>query len=265
VTEQEWLSINDPAYRLAVQYHLGLGRPFDRTRKAHLLVCACARRIWPLLRDERSRRAVEVAERAVEGWVSAKEFYSALGAALEPIEASLTTDPGPQPRFWRHGQGLHPVGPDPIQWEDYAEVYVSDAAAAAASQVLAFPPKATSGWPTDPLDPMVDAVADWGDKGDDPATRAVLMDAERQAQCALLLDIFGNPFRPMTLDPAWQTPEVVTLAGHIYHDWAFAELPELAEALESAGCADQTVLAHCRESGPHVRGCWVVDLLLARE
>jgi hypothetical protein len=142
---------------------------------------------------------------------------------------------------------------------------VSDAAAAAACQVLAFPPKATSGLPTDPLDAMVDAVADWGHEGDDPAMRAVVMEAERWAQCALLLDIFGNPFRPVTLDPAWQTPDVVTLAGHIYHDRAFAELPELARALESAGCADPTVLAHCREAGPHVRGCFVVDLVLSKE
>jgi hypothetical protein len=265
VTEQEWLSINDPACRLAALYHSGLGRPFDHTRKAHLLACACARRIWHLMRDERSRQAVEVAEHAVEGLVSDKELNAARWAAWEPIEASLTTDRGPQPRLWRHCRGLHLVGPDPDRWEDYAEVYVSDAAAAAAHQVVAFPPKPTSSLPTDPLDAMVDAVADWANGGDDAGMRETAMARERQAQCALSLDIFGNPFRGVNLDPVWQTPSVVTLAGHIYHDRAFAELPELAEALESAGCADPTVLAHCRESGPHVRGCWVVDLLLGKE
>jgi hypothetical protein len=46
---------------------------------------------------------------------------------------------------------------------------------------------------------------------------------------------------------------------------ALDRLPILADALEEAGCTDADILAHCRGPGPHVRGCWVVDLLLGKE
>jgi len=57
---------------------------------------------------------------------------------------------------------------------------------------------------------------------------------------------------------------VLTLAESIYVDHAFDRMPELADALEAAGCTDADVLAHCRRPGPHVRGCWVVDLILGK-
>jgi hypothetical protein len=83
-------------------------------------------------------------------------------------------------------------------------------------------------------------------------------------QCILLRDILGNPFRPVALDPAWRTPAVLHLARAIYDDRAFDQLPVLADALEEAGCASREVLDHCRSPGPHVRGCWVVDLVLGK-
>jgi hypothetical protein len=77
--------------------------------------------------------------------------------------------------------------------------------------------------------------------------------------------IFGNPFRPVALDPRWRTADVTALARGIYEDRAFDRLPLLADALMDAGCGDEQVLAHCRSDGPHVRGCWVVDLVLGKE
>jgi hypothetical protein len=88
---------------------------------------------------------------------------------------------------------------------------------------------------------------------------------EQVWQSALFRDIFGNPFRPVTADPSWLTSTVVSLAEGIYADRAFDRLPILADALQDAGCADEDVLDHCRGAGPHVRGCWVVDLLLGKE
>ena len=79
-----------------------------------------------------------------------------------------------------------------------------------------------------------------------------------------LRDSFGNPFRPVTIDQAWLTPNVAALARKIYDDRAFDRLPGLADALEETGCTDADILAHCRGPGPHVRGCWVVDLLLGK-
>jgi hypothetical protein len=62
----------------------------------------------------------------------------------------------------------------------------------------------------------------------------------------------------------WNDGTVVKLAQSIYDERRFTDLPILADALEDAGCADADILAHCRGPGPHVRGCWVVDLLLGK-
>lgn len=81
-----------------------------------------------------------------------------------------------------------------------------------------------------------------------------------------LRDIFGNPFRPVTLVPAWLTSDVLALARGIYDDRAFDRMPILADALQDAGCANEEMLNHCRDvSLAHVRGCWVVDLLLGKD
>jgi len=85
-----------------------------------------------------------------------------------------------------------------------------------------------------------------------------------EVQCELLRDIFGNPFRPVAVDPEWLTSTVVALARGVYDDRAFDRLPILADALQDAGCEDADILAHCRGDGPHVRGCWVVDLMLGK-
>jgi hypothetical protein len=88
---------------------------------------------------------------------------------------------------------------------------------------------------------------------------------EYDQQRALLRDIFGNPFRPVTLDPRWLTSDVVALAQGIYADRAFDRLPILADALQDAGCEQEDILTHCREPQlTHVRGCWVVDLVLGK-
>ena len=82
--------------------------------------------------------------------------------------------------------------------------------------------------------------------------------------CELLRDIFGDLFRPVAFDAAWWTPSVMALAQAIYDDRAFDRMPILADALEEAGCTNADILAHCRSSSPHVRGCWVVDLILGK-
>jgi hypothetical protein len=87
---------------------------------------------------------------------------------------------------------------------------------------------------------------------------------ERAVQTEVARCIFGNPFRPITLDPRWETETVVSLAQGIYTDRAFDRMPILADALEEAGCVNADVLSHCRGEGPHVRGCWVVDLVLGK-
>jgi hypothetical protein len=113
----------------------------------------------------------------------------------------------------------------------------------------------------------------------DPYLSAYYMEAEykyslgttpedvRLLNCGLLRDIVGNPFRPNPTDrfcPSWNTSNVVRVAQSIYDDRSFDHLPILASTIEEAGCTDVELLTHCREPGLHVRGCWVLDLLLGK-
>jgi hypothetical protein len=83
--------------------------------------------------------------------------------------------------------------------------------------------------------------------------------------CEIARDIFGNPFRPVAFDPAWRTDTAVALAKQMYESRDFSATPILADALQDAGCENEDVLSHCRDAnGVHVRGCWVVDLILGK-
>jgi hypothetical protein len=208
MTEAEWLACTEPTPMLEF-----LG---DRasSRKLRLFAVACCRRIWHLLTDEASRRAVEVAERYADGQVTEEQLEEAGKRA-----------------GWAAAWAAH---------GDAAE-----AAAWAASR------REEEGWPS-----ITAERAGFAETQD--AT-------ERQFQSDLLRDLFGNPFRPATVNPRWLTSTVTAFARTIYEDRAFDRMPQLADALERAGCTNADILAHCRQPGEHVRGCWVVDLILGKE
>src|SRR6185436_17280064 len=81
----------------------------------------------------------------------------------------------------------------------------------------------------------------------------------------LVREVFGNPFRPVAVAPEWRTETVLAVARGAYAERAFDRLPILADALEGAGCDAAEVLAHCRGPGPHVLGCWALDLVLGKQ
>lgn len=94
----------------------------------------------------------------------------------------------------------------------------------------------------------------------------------KMPQATLLRCIFGNPFRSGSFDRAWLTADVASLAQAAYEHRTLPEgsldtqrLLVLADALEETGCTDEDILSHLREwGGVHVRGCWVLDLLLGK-
>jgi hypothetical protein len=90
-----------------------------------------------------------------------------------------------------------------------------------------------------------------------------LPEGERARLAHFVKDIVANPFRVVACDPGWRTTAVTGVARGAYDGRAFDRLPILADALQEAGCADETILGHCRGGGPHARGCWVVDLILS--
>ncbi len=96
------------------------------------------------------------------------------------------------------------------------------------------------------------------------AARAAAGLGEPAAQAEFLRCICGNPFRPATVNPAWLTLTVSGIAERIYADRAFHRLSVLGDALEDAGCDRADLLMHLRSPGPHVRGCWALDLLLGK-
>jgi hypothetical protein len=154
--------------------------------------------------------------------------------------------------------------------ERYADGRASpDALAIARNTVIAM----SADWPLTGTptfaDVAVEATSDQNSFSDHcvaygyPAAASICPAAPR-----LLRDIFGPlPFRTVTVNPSWLTwnhGTVPAIARHVYDNRAFHDLPILADALEDAGCTDADILAHCRGGGEHVRGCWVVDLLLGK-
>lgn len=87
--------------------------------------------------------------------------------------------------------------------------------------------------------------------------------AEPDPLRGVVLEIFGNPFRPISLDPSRWGSGAVALARSIYEERAFDRVHELVEALRpDAEAAD--MMAHLGEPGVHARGCWALDLILGR-
>ena len=224
--EGEWLACADP------QKMLEFLRGKVSDRKLRLFASACARRLWRLLTEEESRRAVEVAERFTDGRASADHLAEAEESADEATIAVYGT----------------------AEADVSAAFYAADAASWAAT-----------GDPEKAATFAVQAVSD-------ACLRERYRVVERAAQAALLRDVLGNPFRPAAISPAWQTPTVVALAQAASDERELpagtldtTRLAVLADALEEAGCTDPDLLIHLREKGPYVRGCWVVDLLLGKE
>ena len=196
-------------------------------RKLRLFACACVRHITHLLPSDLCRSAIDVAEQYADGEVSADTLRDASFEA----EYSRTTE------GYRHS------------------VMVSELARSAVGQLTGHfddPWETVSGATSYPCEAV----------GGRPSSSDEM---EEQTQCSLLRDIFGNPFRPITLDPSWLTSTVLALATGIYNEKAFDKMPILADALQDAGCDNAEILNHCRQPGEHVRGCWVVDLLLSKQ
>lgn len=223
MTEQKWLSSTDPSGMLEF-----LG-PQASDRKLRLFACACCRLVWDLFTDDRSRRGVEVAERFADGNAQPRERAVARNQSLAPVgRAELHVN---WAAYWtttpRMGDCVGSV------CEGTAEA-AARAGAALAQQA------------------GLDQAAAWDEAHQAAVTR----------QASLLRDIFGNPFQPVSLESAWSTLTVRQLAQAIYQEKNFDHLPILADALEEAGCTNSVILDHCRQEGEHVRGCWVVDLVL---
>jgi hypothetical protein len=228
VTEQQWLTSTEPG-ALFMWHFSGRGRLLSR--KLRLFAVACCRLLWSHMRDDRSRNAVEVAERYADGAATADELKAA-GRRAEVAWAP--------PRKWRA-----PASPT-----------LEELAALTAWQVTG-------------------ELAIFAGQAVLGRLQGIEVKVLKSDQCRLVREIAGNSIRPASLDPAWlhwNGGTVPKLAAAAYEE---RQLPEgtldpgrllvVADALEESGCDSPEILTHFRGPGPHVRGCWVVDLLLGKE
>jgi hypothetical protein len=238
MTEAEWLICSDPKPMLN-----GLDRRAT-DRKLRLFACACVRRIWRLLPPE-SRAGIEVSEQFADGTATVAERDAAM-ARSDALAVSV----------YEGGRS-----PD-------ASAYATSSAAECLGEHAGTVPPAISAASTAAsalgLHAAETVAAEQGNDDTYDRMNDMARSAEVKEQSKLVRDIFGNPFHHATCDASWHAPNVVALARSIYEKRAFHQMPELADALERAGCTNEEVLDHCRGPGPHVRGCWVVDLVLGK-
>jgi len=115
------------------------------------------------------------------------------------------------------------------------------------------------------LPPLNSVHADFSVASRNDATIKVSRTRHNEIARRLLSEVFEPEREQIEFDPRWRTSDVVDVARGIYEDRAFERMPILADALMDAGCENSEIIAHCRGSGPHVRGCWLMDMILGKE
>jgi hypothetical protein len=265
VTEHEWLACDDPLVMLdflqgnSTQESIIWGNnrfaelPIGKDRKFRLLACACCRRVWNQIPEECNRDAVVATEDFLEGEISATALEEAimLSSNVEYLEDG--SGKRPEPGYWivkNLGRGFY-------------KMTAAQSAIIVSTQVISMAESeyyreanmgfnrsyfSTFGGPFEWPSPIPDAVV-----------------TERMAHVSMLRCLFGNPFHPTLFKTEWRTSNVLELAQTIYEDRVFDHFPILGDALMDVGCEDEEILAHCRSTGTHVRGCWLLDLILRKE
>jgi hypothetical protein len=227
MTEAEWLACANARDMLAFL----TSRASER--KVRLFTCACWRRRWPQFAEPESSQAVACAERYADGlcsWAQVKAAYTEAEARRLVLSQALAAASwGTDRAAFRTAQDRH-----------RAAAAAADTAVAgyefAAEQVLR----------------MVQ----------EGATKR-----QRAGWADLVREVFGNPFHAAAIDPVYLSRNggiALQVAQSIYDEDRFSEVGVLADALEEAG-APVDLVTHLRSPGPHVRGCWAVDLCTGRD
>jgi hypothetical protein len=229
VSELDWLAGTDP---LAMLDYVA-GSASDR--KLRLFACACARRCWPRFTFPRQRNAIVLAERFAEGQATAAERETEWQQA----------------EMWGWNA---PMFEQPAYMAATATLAesASEAAQQACEQVR--------------RQAVMEASYEATPGQDEARVAAEASAVEGRALARIALEVFGNPFRPVTIDPAWlawSDGAALAIAREIDDAQRLDELPYLADALTDAGCTEEPLLRHLREGG-HVRGCWALDAILGR-
>jgi hypothetical protein len=289
MTESEWRLCPEPQQMLAFLREGGM----LSERKARLFSVASCRHVYHLFEDARVRLAVELGEQYADTSVSLEQLI----AAYREADSARIRKPESRhlPAWWEWANiRLFTRKRD---WTPHSDRFVVGQARvhaytavlyAAASDAVSpdggaweVPPDASYN-ATHAADRAASAAVWVGRAGLDK--RAVVpcqlsgrcMSVEREVQGSLLRDIFGSPFRPRPVVApcvlTWRDGLIVRIAEGVYEHRVLpsghfdeGRVAVLADALEDAGCQDAEILGHLRGPGPHVRGCYIVDLILGNE
>jgi len=225
MTEGEWLACTDPKNMLRVLR----GKNKASDRKLRLVACGCCRRIWEDLTLKPLRPAIEAAEQYADLAVTDQELEGVHHKSVSALARSLHRNVGKGRTDTAYATKMRRMG-----------------IAANAAYPAPFQIKLLHGL------------------GEDEFLRVF--------SPVLLRCVVGNPFRPVTINPAWLTRTVTGLAQAAYEERIMpsgeldpARLAVLSDALEEAGCDNEEMLTHLRSLGPHVCGCWPLDLILGKK
>jgi hypothetical protein len=215
MAKKDWQTCTDPVRMIRAF------RNQASERRLRLLVCGLARKAWNGPADDRSRKAVEVAELFADGEATPRELSSARnGAGKAYAVATFNTRVGAELAYLSTQVATNVTEASSRKAIRFAAQF--------AAQIV-------------PQTTLVELL---------------------RCVCGALI------YHPTPLDPVlrtWHDSLLVSMARRMYDARGFADLPILADALEDAGCTNADILTHCRQPGEHVRGCWVVDLLLGKK
>jgi hypothetical protein len=272
--ETAWMSSEDPLELLRRVNEQAVAS----ARRLRLLACACCHLVSKHLTYEHARDAVEVAEQFADGQATEEGIRVAYDSLIGTIRGSgelselLRID---DPAYWAaltaRGAARLIGQTDGRDLDAWSSLISSFKLTRVRAMFLRC--RGIETW--DLHDAKQRArramTASRSCDGRDPWEEESLAEAEcadaRREVCELIRDVFGNSLRAGTCDGAWlecRQGAVAAIAEGIYKSRTFNSLPILADALVHAGCDNEELLAHCRGTGPHVRGCWAIDLVLAK-
>jgi hypothetical protein len=225
VNEEQWLACCNPALMLAFL------RGKVGERHCRLFACACCRRIWNWITDERIKQAVEVCEDYADGRVGKRKFLSARRAA---VDASIPR----HPEYRQADEAVLGACSDRC-------VEIAEGTAASASNLISR------------------VRGDYAER----IERIAMCDLLRD----IFGNPFRPAPTIGGAALAWNDRLVSKLAQAAYDERSLPDggldptrLAVLADALEEAGVAESSLLEHLRGPGPHVRGCFALDAIRAK-
>jgi hypothetical protein len=232
VTEERWLDLTDNDSDGAIWRSQPTPKVFNTPdRKKLLLVAYLLRQIADQLTHPIFMEAIETGEKCADGLISKEEMWAMEGRAAKFFDS-------------------HTFRPEAAyDAADCAHRYLYEQNETSEMMVRAAGSRA------------VRLAKSRGKKADQ--VRREAQDAMVMLNRRLLYEVHGNPFRPVKFADSWRTDTAVALAKQMYDSRDFSAMPILADALQDAGCDNEDVLNHCRDTNQlHIRGCWVVDLVL---